>query len=105
MEENTRGGFETRANGYSRDGSSPFKLYRFTTSELDTDEAIRLYGLRWNVETDLRTLKKNIHLEVRECRTPEMVAKKNVFCHHGLQSGMSGDRRVGPKNPPRFTPV
>jgi len=64
---------------YPSDGSSPFKLYLFTTSELDADEVVRIYGLRWNVETDLRSLKKTIRLEMLECRTSEMVAKELIL--------------------------
>ena len=38
-----------------------------------------LYGLRWNVETDLRTIKKTIRLEMLRCKTPGMVAKELVL--------------------------
>lgn len=61
---------------YPSDGSKPLKLYLFTTLDVPSDEIVRLYGLRWNVETDLRTIKKTIRLEMLRCQTPEMVAKE-----------------------------
>jgi len=64
---------------YPSDGSAPFKLYLFTTLDLPADEIVRLYGLRWNVETDLRTIKKTIRLEMLRCKTPAMVAKELVL--------------------------
>ena len=63
---------------YPSDGSGPIKLYLFTTLDLPVDEILQLYGLRWNVETDLRTLKKTIRLEMLDCRTPKMVAKELI---------------------------
>jgi hypothetical protein len=64
---------------YPSDGSGPLKLHLFTTLDLTADEILSLYGLRWNVETDLRTLKKTIRLEMLDCRTPTMVAKELIL--------------------------
>lgn len=58
------------------DGTAPFLLALFTTLQTDQGEILKLYGLRWNVETDLRTLKSTLHLEQLSCTTPEMVAKE-----------------------------
>jgi hypothetical protein len=66
-------------NVYPSDGSASFKLYLFTTLDLLADEIVQLYGLRWNVETDLRTIKKTIRLEMLRCKTPGMVAKELVI--------------------------
>jgi hypothetical protein len=66
-------------NVYPSDGSAAFKLYLFTTLGLPADEIVRLYGLRWNVETDLRTIKKTIRLEMIRCKTPDMVAKELIL--------------------------
>jgi len=63
---------------YPNDGSASFKLYLFTTLDLPADEIFQSYGLRWDVETDLRTIKKTIRLEMLDCETPEMVAKELV---------------------------
>ncbi len=64
---------------YPSDGSAAFKLYLFTTLDSSPDEIVQLYGLRWNVETDLRTIKKTIRLEMLSCQTPEMVAKEVIL--------------------------
>lgn len=64
---------------YPSDDSGPLKLYLFTTLDLAVDELLLLYGLRWNVETDLRTLKKTIRLEMLTCQTPEMVPKELIL--------------------------
>jgi len=61
---------------YPSDGSVPIKLYLFTTLDLPAKEIVQLYGLRWNVETDLRSLKKTVRLEMLDCQTPAMVAKE-----------------------------
>ncbi len=61
---------------YPSDGSGPLKLYLFTTLDLPAKEIVQIYGQRWNIETDLRTIKKTIRLEMLECQTPEMIAKE-----------------------------
>lgn len=43
-------------------GKSEHWLYLFTTLELSTDEIVALYGRRWNIETDLRSLKRTVRL-------------------------------------------
>lgn len=58
------------------DGSQPFLLALFTTLEDAVDQLIPLYGKRWNIETDLRTLKGSLHLEQLTCTSPSMVAKE-----------------------------
>jgi hypothetical protein len=37
-------------------------LYLFTTTSLPAEEVVALYGLRWRIETDLRSLKQTVHL-------------------------------------------
>jgi hypothetical protein len=58
------------------DGTACFLLALFTTLQTDPEEILELYGLRWNIETDLRTLKSALHMEQLSCTTPEMVAKE-----------------------------
>ena len=58
------------------DGSAAFLLMLFTTLEDHADEVIALYGKRWDVELDLRTLKDTLRLEQINCTSPEMVAKE-----------------------------
>ncbi len=57
-------------------GAAPFLLALFTTLQIDQDEVMKLYGQRWNIETDLRSLKSTLHLEQLTCTTPDMVAKE-----------------------------
>ena len=37
-------------------------LYLFTTTTLPAEEVVSLYGRRWRIETDLRSLKQTVHL-------------------------------------------
>jgi DDE family transposase len=54
------------------DGGAPFLLALFSTA----DDAFQAYGKRWNIETDLRTLKTTLGLDQLTCATPAMVAKE-----------------------------
>jgi hypothetical protein len=54
----------------------PFLLALFTTRELKEKEMLALYGQRWKIETDLRTLKSTLRLDQLTCGTPDMVAKE-----------------------------
>lgn len=62
-----------------RKGSKPTKLLIFTTSDLPTEEIISLYGLRWDIETDLRSLKSTLKLSFISAQTPEMVQKEVIL--------------------------
>jgi hypothetical protein len=57
-------------------GAAPFLLYLFVTLSAGCDAVVNLYGQRWNIETDLRSLKTTLALEQISCTTPEMVAKE-----------------------------
>ena len=57
-------------------GAAPFLLALFTTLPSASQEAFQLYGQRWAIETDLRTLKSTLRLEQLTCLTPDMVAKE-----------------------------
>jgi len=57
-------------------GAAAFLLCLFTTLEGHSDLIVNLYGKRWNVETDLRTLKSTLQMEDLTCKTPDMVAKE-----------------------------
>ena len=60
-----------------RNGEKPFLLALFTTlEEEDSDSVLDLYGYRWNIEMDLRSLKTMLGLEQLSSTTPEMVAKE-----------------------------
>jgi putative transposase len=53
-----------------------FLLALFLTLPVAAQEALKLYGRRWNIETDLRTLKNQLRMEQLSCATPEMAAKE-----------------------------
>jgi hypothetical protein len=59
-------------------GGAAFLLALFTTLSLSTlaEEVFALYGKRWTIETDLRTLKSTLCLDQLTCSTPDMVAKE-----------------------------
>jgi Transposase DDE domain len=57
-------------------GEAPFLLPLFTTLEGPAEPIFDLYGQRWNIETDLRSLKTTLALDQLTCTTPEMVAKE-----------------------------
>lgn len=60
-------------------GTPPFLLAMFTTLPNPAKEVQELYGQRWNIETDLRTLKSQLRMEQLSCATPEMAAKEIVL--------------------------
>lgn len=58
-------------------GATPFLLALFTTlTSSQPDEIYGLYGQRWAIETDLRTLKSTLCLDQLTCSTSDMVAKE-----------------------------
>lgn len=60
-------------------GGAPILLYLFTTLPDSVEEILALYGQRWLIETDLRTLKSQLRMEQLSCATPEMAAKEIVM--------------------------
>jgi hypothetical protein len=59
------------------DGGQAFLLALFTTLlSSPAEEIFGLYGKRWDIETDLRTLKSTLCLDQLTCCTSEMVAKE-----------------------------
>jgi putative transposase len=61
------------------DGDEPFLLCLFTTLPDSVEETLQLYGQRWLIETDLRTLKSQLRMEQLSCATPQMAAKEIVM--------------------------
>ena len=57
-------------------GAKPFLLSLFTTLPGTVAEILNLYGQRWNIETDVRTLKRDLSLHQLTCATPDMAAKE-----------------------------
>ena len=67
--------------------------------EQDADELAKLYAKRWNVETDLRTLKKTLNLARLSSRLPEVLANELVLgvCAYNLVRafGALAAQRIG----------
>ena len=61
-------------------GKAPLLLALFTTLTAPSQELLDLYGQRWAVETDLRTLKSELRLDQLSCSTPDMAAKEIEMC-------------------------
>lgn len=60
-----------------RNPSRPDELvYLFTTLDLASQEILSIYKLRWNVETDLRSLKRTVGLHQLSSRSLDMVEKE-----------------------------
>ena len=57
-------------------GKSKQWLYLFTTTSLPVDEVVALYKLRWNIETDLRSLKRTVSLHHIYAKSPDMFEKE-----------------------------
>ena len=63
-----------------RDASGKWqKLYFFTTFTLPPEQILRVYGYRWNIETDLRSLKREVRLHMLDVHSPDMAAKELVL--------------------------
>jgi hypothetical protein len=57
-------------------GATPFLLAVFTTLEDAPGQVVEMYGKRWNIEGDLRSLKGTLRLEELTCTHTGMVAKE-----------------------------
>jgi putative transposase len=51
-------------------------LYWFTTSSLPAEEMVALYGRRWLIETDLRSLKQTVRLQRISAQSVDMMEKE-----------------------------
>jgi hypothetical protein len=58
------------------DQAPPILLALFTTWDAEPQQFLDVYGRRWYIETDLRSLKSTLQLEQLRCTTPAMVAKE-----------------------------
>ena len=57
-------------------GKSKQWLYLFTTLDLPAEEILQLYARRWNIETDLRALKRTVRLHHISAQSPDMMEKE-----------------------------
>ena len=91
-------------------GGTAFLLALFTTLPLAVDEVFALYGQRWAIETDLRTLKSTLCLDQLTCTTPDMVAKEidmGVVAYNLVRAliGLASQQSGIPPRGYRFTKV
>ena len=57
-------------------GKSKEWLYLFTTLDLPAAEIVQMYARRWNVETDLRSLKRTVRLHHINAKSDDMLEKE-----------------------------
>jgi hypothetical protein len=57
-------------------GKSKQWLFVFTTAPLTGDQVVALYGQRWKIETDLRSLKQTARLQRVAVRSSDMLEKE-----------------------------
>jgi len=91
-------------------GVAPFLLALFTTYPSSANQCFRLYGKRWMIETDLRTLKTTLHLDQLTCSTPDMVAKEidmGIVAYNLVRAliGLASQQSGIPPRGYRFTKV
>jgi hypothetical protein len=82
------------------------KLYFFTTLALPADRILKLYGYRWNIETDLRSLKREVRLHMLEAQSPDMVEKElllGVAAYNLTRSAMNEAGAALGLDPRRFS--
>ncbi len=54
-------------------------LYLFATLDLPAEQIVELYGYRWNIEIDLRSLKRTVRLHPLSSKSVAMAAKELVL--------------------------
>lgn len=57
-------------------GKSKQWLYLFTTLSSPVEAVVTLYGRRWNIETDLRSLKRTVNLQHIHAKSQDMFEKE-----------------------------
>jgi putative transposase len=57
-------------------GKSKSWLYLFTTLAFPAKQIVEMYACRWNIETDLRSLKRTVRLHQLTAKSPEMTEKE-----------------------------
>src|SRR5260370_34496558 len=83
-------------------GKSKQWLYLFTTLDWPVEKIVELYGGRWNIETDLRSLKRTVRLPHVQVNSPDMLEKELLMAVRQLQIGRHVCRlsRARPPNQP-----
>ena len=86
---------EAVVSGWVSAGQNPDKkdqiLYFFSSLDLIPKRILAIYKLRWNIETDLRSLKRTLELHPLTSKTKAMVEKEvlmAVCAYHGVRATM-----------------
>ncbi|MEO7143931.1 MAG: transposase [Bryobacteraceae bacterium] len=82
------------------------KLYFFTTLTQLADGILNLYGYRWNIETDLRSLKREVRMHMLEVKTPAMAERElvlGVAAYNLTRAAMNDAGAALNLNPRRFS--
>jgi Transposase DDE domain len=71
-------------------GKSKQWLYLFTTLDWPIEQLVEWYGKRWNIETDLRSLKRTARLHHLTVKSQDMLEKELVIavCAYNLVRGV-----------------
>ncbi len=72
-------------------GDQPLLLALFTTLVGPPEEIVPIYGKRWNIETDLRSLKSDLRLEQLHLHQPRDGGQRTDPGDVGIQSDPRGD--------------
>jgi hypothetical protein len=82
------------------------QLYLVTTLDLPVEQIVELYGFRWNIELDLRSLKQTVHLHTLRSTTTAMVAKElvlGVTAYNFVRAAIYAAARAANLNPRRIS--
>jgi hypothetical protein len=82
------------------------QLYLVTTLDLPVEQIVELYGYRWNIELDLRSLKQTVQLHTLRSTTPEMAAKElvlGVTAYNFVRASIYAAARAANLNPRRIS--
>ena len=82
------------------------QLYLVTTLDLAVEQMVELYGLRWNIELDLRSLKQTVHLHSLRARTPDMAEKELVLAvtaYNFIRAAIGAAAREAQMDPRRIS--
>ena len=73
-------------NGSSGRGRKKVPLYLYTTLDVPPRKLAELYGRRWDVETDLRTLKQTVNMHMLKVNSEDMAIKELIIgvCAYNL---------------------
>jgi hypothetical protein len=78
------------------------QLYLVTTLDLPLEQIVELYGFRWNIELDLRSLKQTVHLHSLRSTTPDMADKElvlGVTAYNFVRAAIYAAARTANMNP------